>query len=506
MSSDEKRKTKKTRGLQYGRLFLRTYLSFGAVVVAFSLILGVLFMRLFEKANISEYQADLKQKTVNVATKCSQFYRENAQSKWITYLINLQDIEGMEVWIWTNADSSTPLWPHISEDPKRTRLGQGYVDAVLKAFEGEVVVNTGLNTTNNTTSILCAAPVLGREAGEERKSEIIGAAVLSTNVDAQRGFTDTGFRIIEVSIVIALIATFIIAIPVVGAITHPISRIRITAQTLADGDYTVKTGIDRRDEIGELASTVDLLAGKLSENEIERKNMDQTRMDFFANVSHELRTPITVVRAYAESLKDGVVTKQEKVQQYYDRMLSECINMERLVGDLLTLSKMQNPDFVIEKEPVDLRQVIMDLIRAGKTLADEKNVKILYSGCTTPCIMDADYGRLRQMFLVIIDNAIKFSSDGGKVVINVEKINGNIITSIKDEGVGMSEEELPFIFEKFYKSKLRQNAKGSGLGLAIAKQICIKHNGTINVTSEKGVGTCFTFVFPERQNVQTLRR
>ena len=180
--------------------------------------------------------------------------------------------------------------------------------------------------------------------------------------------------------------------------------------------------------------------------------------------------------------------------------------MERLVGDLLTLSKMQNPDFVIEKEPVDLRQVIMDLIRAGKTLADEKNVKILYSGCTTPCIMDADYGRLRQMFLVIIDNAIKFSSDGGKVVINVEKINGNIITSIKDEGVGMSEEELPFIFEKFYKSKLRQNAKGSGLGLAIAKQICIKHNGTINVTSEKGVGTCFTFVFPERQNVQTLRR
>ena len=109
------------------------------------------------------------------------------------------------------------------------------------------------------------------------------------------------------------------------------------------------------------------------------------------------------------------------------------------------------------------------------------------------------------MFLVIVDNAVKFSNEGGEVHINIERSGDNIIVSIRDEGVGISEEELPYIFEKFYKSKLRQNAKGSGLGLAIAKQICLKHNGTINVKSEVGKGTCFTFVFPRKPDMRAER-
>ncbi len=493
--------TEKNGKTGHGRLFLRTYLAFGAVIVAFAVILGAIFLRLFERANITEYQKNLIEQTERTSAKCTELLKNNSPKEWVNYLISLREIRQMEVWIWTNKASSEPLWPNISVDPDNTVLGTGYVEAVRKAFTGEVVVTTSYNASKNETAILCAVPVYGKT----EESGVVGAAVMSTNVDAQRGLTDTGSRVIMLSIVIALAVTFVIAIPVVRAITHPISRIRSTALTLAEGDYTAKTGLERRDEIGELASTIDFLSDKLAENEIERQNIEQTRRDFFANVSHELRTPLTVVRAYAESLKDGVVTKPEKVQQYYDRMLEECKSMERLVGDLLTLSKMQNPDFVIEKEPVDLKQVMMDMIRAAKALADEKGIRIKYTRCDGPCIIDADYGRLKQMFLVIVDNAVKFSNEGGEVHINIERSGDNIIVSIRDEGVGISEEELPYIFEKFYKSKLRQNAKGSGLGLAIAKQICLKHNGTINVKSEVGKGTCFTFVFPRKPDMRAER-
>ena len=154
--------------------------------------------------------------------------------------------------------------------------------------------------------------------------------------------------------VVGLAISFIIIIIFATELSLPIARMRSTALSLAAGDYHSKTGIKRNDELGDLAKTVDILSEKLLENEIQRKNLEQMRLDFFANVSHELRTPITVLRAYTETLIDGVVKDEEKVSQYYERMLAECKSMERLVGDLMLLSKMQNPDFAIDMEPVNL--------------------------------------------------------------------------------------------------------------------------------------------------------
>ena len=116
--------------------------------------------------------------------------------------------------------------------------------------------------------------------------------------------------------------------------------------------------------------------------------------------------------------------------------------------------------------------------------------------------MMGDYVRLRQMFLIIVDNAIKFSKKNSKIYITVE-CDRYISVSIRDEGVGISEEELPNIFEKFYKSKLRQNAKGSGLGLAIAREICLKHHGTVMVESTLGKGTSFLFTFPKMEEFKS---
>ena len=184
---------------------------------------------------------------------------------------------------------------------------------------------------------------------------------------------------------------------------------------------------------------------------------------------------------------------------------------------------MQNPDFQIEREPINLVQVFDDIDRSANALAKQKNLTVNRSCPKDVLLMYGDYDRIRQMFMVIIDNAVKFSNEGGEIDISIEEVDGRphskdcdpvgtkydmdgdiyeirdkkLVTKIRDHGVGISDQELPNIFDKFYKSKLRQNAKGSGLGLAIARQIAVKHGGTISVASKVGEGTQFTFEFAE---------
>lgn len=176
--------------------------------------------------------------------------------------------------------------------------------------------------------------------------------------------------------------------------------------------------------------------------------------------------------------------------------------MQRLVGDLLLLSKMQNPDFRLEKEPVSLVQIMEDLLRSASQLAAKKNLTIHFIQDgeehyqdTDDYLIMGDYDRLRQMFLVIIDNAVKFSKEGEEIVITMNHNEKQLFVSIRDNGIGIAKEDLPYIFEKFYKSKLRQNAKGSGLGLMIAREIAEKHGGKISVESQQNKGTTFYFSF-----------
>ena len=177
--------------------------------------------------------------------------------------------------------------------------------------------------------------------------------------------------------------------------------------------------------------------------------------------------------------------------------------MERLVGDLFILSKMQNPDFQIEKEPVSMIQIFGDVVRRGRILGKEKNIhfEITFPE-NEPCLILGDYDRLRQMLLIIVDNAVKFSKEDGIIEIMMERKQQEDKTVIlklliRDHGIGISKEQLPYIFEKFYTSKLRQNQNGTGLGLMIAKQIALRHDGDISVESQPDEGTTFTFEFTE---------
>lgn len=470
-------------------LFFRVYLYFGIILSVTAILIGVIFIRLYEQSSIKSYRSDLENQINSVCGRLSEFVEDRDYQSSSYYLEILSELI-RDVYIFSNPLANNPMDSRMTTVPLSQIEGLEYEfeEVLKKAFLGEKNNKSVYVKAYQSKMLIVGAPVV------DKHNDVIGAVLLINYLSAQNNIVNNGRRMIVNSVLVALLISFIIAIIFARNISHPITVMRRSALQLADGNYDYKIGLERKDEIGELAMSIDILANRLSENDQLRKNMEQMRMDFFANVSHELRTPITVLRGYTETLSDGIVTNPEKIQHYYDRMVSECKSMERLVGDLLILAKMQNPDFNIDKEPINLIQVFDDIERSAYAIAREKGIKIEIKKDNHCMMMMGDYDRLRQMFMVILDNAIKFSEKNSIIYINLKEMDKLIIT-IQDEGIGISEEELPFIFEKFYKSKLRQNAKGSGLGLMIAKQIALKHGGDIKVSSKLGKGTKFTFVF-----------
>jgi signal transduction histidine kinase len=325
----------------------------------------------------------------------------------------------------------------------------------------------------------------------ESGGEVIAVLLLHSPVEGMNEATSQGVGILALSILAALLLSVLLSVVLALAFTKPLKKMKNSAVLLAGGDYTAKTGVRQNDEIGELASAIDVLSERLDAARQEREKLDKLRRDFVANVSHELKTPVTVLRGSLEALCDEVVVDPAQVKNYHCQMFKESLFLQRLVNDLLDLSRLQNTDFQIEMQDINLCDVLGDAIRSAGQMALKKNIKIRLEQDRQMLMIHSDYGRLRQMFLIILDNAVKFSPQGEVVSVSLK----DRTVSIRDHGIGIREEDLPYIFDRFYKVNSEENKSGSGLGLAIAKQIADRHHIAVSVNSKMSEGTEFQFQF-----------
>lgn len=478
---------------------IRIYLSFAFVLVFTGILTGVIFINLYQKNYVRSYTQLLTKQGKTIAKRVARFeYNKNRTQfqKYSVYMDELEQAEKTDIWIVSNKNSMNPLDEdytnaEISEDTVTDKMN----DVMEKAYNGRISSNSAYDKTYGMVILYVAVPIK-----KIRTSEICGAVLLVSMVDRQTMGIKEGKSLISISVFISAFISIILGIGLSRYLSRPLEKIGKDITIIASGNYSGIKVKKPKSQIGKLETNLDDLSKRLEKARVERENQEQLRMDFFANVSHELRTPITVMRGYAETLNDGVVSDEKVVSDVYQKMLSECRGMERLVGDLFILSKMQNPDFHIEKEPVSIRQIFGDVIRGAREIGKSKNISIIQKLTVDeedPCLVLGDYERLRQMFMVIIDNAVKFSNQNGEVIVAIGKEKSRIQISIQDFGIGISKDAQQYIFEKFYKSKLKQNQKGTGLGLMIAKQIALRHGSDIQVESELGKGTRFSFEFEE---------
>lgn len=473
------------------------------MLVMFSFLIGITFFVIYSKYMISSVADRLHIQAVNIANKIEEYDKNKDYKNGLRFIGILQDVYTSkdqkyntdDFWIISNKNGKYKLNENL-ENIKLdiSILSLDMQESISKVFEGETITEIEDMDLYGAKMMSVMVPIKNSD------NNVIGAVIINSPVTKLDETTNFGVRLMFFSILIGVVLVFVISIFVVRNLIKPIIKMKEQIDVLSKGDYNLNEIVTPANELGDLENNIIILSDTLRKGEEKQKNLDRMKNDFFANISHELKTPITVIRAYTESFLDNVIEESEK-NKYYSKILNECKTLQRLIFDLTTLSKLQNSDFDIDKEKIELLEMFDDLIQNMNVIAKSKNIEIILNDIDYNCeniYINADYVRLKQMFLIIIDNAIKFSYENSKIEINIEN-KKNLIVRIIDYGIGIDRNDIEFIFDKFYKSSLEQNEAGSGLGLAIAKQIANRHNIDILVDSEKGIRTEFTFIFNDER-------
>lgn len=223
----------------------------------------------------------------------------------------------------------------------------------------------------------------------------------------------------------------------------------------------------------------------------EMERLEAMRREYVANVSHELRTPLTAVRGLLEPLADGMVKDEEDRQRYYRIMLHEVLRLSRLITDMMTLSRLQSGTEYMEVVRVDLNTLIRDIASGYSGTAHQKGIELVVDSPEPVPDAMTDPDRIEQVLIILIDNAMRYTPEGGTITIGMRNAKESIVLTVTDTGCGISEADLPHIFERFYKVDKSRGEGGTGLGLSIAQFIMEKLGESIRVKSELGKGTSF---------------
>lgn len=293
-------------------------------------------------------------------------------------------------------------------------------------------------------------------------------------------------QLIIVSIIVVILS-LIIGYFISKSISKPIVKMNEKAKKLANGNYDFTFDNNSNIyEIDELANTLNYAKKELAET-------DELRRDLLANVSHDLKTPLTMIKGYAEMIRDLNSDNIEKRNANLNVIIEESERLNILVNDLLTLSKIQANKDVLEKEDFDIVELINNIIKRYSIYKDTEGY-IFEVNTPDRVIVNADKKKIEQVIYNLINNAINYTGDDNRVIINV-LVDKNIRVEIKDTGKGIKKEDLPHIWDKYYhsKKKHKRNVIGTGIGLSIVKTILESHNFKYGVESKRNKGTTFYF-------------
>lgn len=284
----------------------------------------------------------------------------------------------------------------------------------------------------------------------------------------------------------------------IQSIVKPVMQINEAAQKFAHGDFS--TRIDSHhynDEISELGETINYMASELSE-------ADRVKNDFISTISHELRTPLTAINGWGETLLQVGDTDPTLLSKGMQVIIDESGRLTGIVEELLDFSRMQSGKLSMRLEKIDVLAELDDAVFVFRERALREGIELIYNVPHLPAPMNGDANRIKQVFVNILDNAFKYTEQGGKVIVVANIIDTTLEIMVGDTGCGIPEEDLPHVTEKFYRSCV--SARGSGIGLAVVDEIIKLHHGTLKINSVVGEGTTVSVLLPIEPVVLTDER
>ncbi len=349
-------------------------------------------------------------------------------------------------------------------DPDRTHLGQQVPVRALKSAGLPIQVG-------------------GRTVGW-----LVATSALSLFNPLEQQYIRSVQRAILIAALAAAAIAFLLGSLFLRHVIAPLRRLDEAARRLAHGDLTQRVPVHARDELGRLAETFNEMAARLQRSEELRRRMIQ-------DIAHELRTPLTVIQGNLQAILDGVF---EPTPETIASIHEESLLLSRLIHDLRELSLAEAGELPLHKQRVDLRKIVQQAATVIQPRLEAKGIELRVELPEGPLLADVDPQRIRQVLLNLLSNAERHTPEGGHIAVKAERQGGEAQVSVADSGPGIPPEDLPYVFERFWRGdKSRTRASGgTGLGLAIAKQLVEAHDGHIGVESVPGQGATFHFALP----------
>ncbi|MBE2201834.1 MAG: HAMP domain-containing protein [Anaerolinea sp.] len=304
-----------------------------------------------------------------------------------------------------------------------------------------------------------------------------------------------------VLLLFAVIIATSFGIFVAATVTDGLRQLAHTAQQLAAGDLTARVAVSGRDEVAQVAESFNEMAAQLQQAARQREELDRLRRDLIAWTSHDLRTPLTSIRAMVEALHDGVVTDPVTVQRYYHTIRSDVIALNVLIDDLFELAQLDTGGLVIEKSVHDLGDLLSDALESFRALAQQRGITVdgYVAADVRPLPLNA--AKISRVLANLLSNALRYTPAQGHVQVRVARSGVGVQVTVQDSGPGFNEDDLPRVFEQFYRGEQARSRAtgGAGLGLAIARGIVEAHHGRIWAENAAGGGAVVGFELPLTQ-------
>ncbi len=344
----------------------------------------------------------------------------------------------------------------------------------------------------NTQNIFSAAPILNKDILQGYVYIILASEEQMAVVSDLRG--SYMFKLGKQMAWITLLGAMLLGLLAIWFLTRNLRGIVETVQRFKEGDYSARITPENSGDLVVLADTFNGMADQIVENIDQLKSVENLRRELIANVSHDLRTPLTIMQGYIETMqmKNETLTIIER-EKYLKTVLNSSQRLSKLIAQLFEYSKLEAKQIVPEKEPFYIGELAQDVFAKYQILTQEKNIDLSLDMPNKLPMVFADLGLVERVIQNLMDNAIKFTPNNGKITLKISPLNHNVEIKIADNGPGISKEDQIHIFERHRKGEV---SSGAGLGLAIAQKILKLHNATIRVQSQLNEGTAFMFQLP----------
>ena len=348
--------------------------------------------------------------------------------------------------------------------------------------------------TYGTLDGLLSEPLLTVAYPLKAGNQIVGAVLVGSSMAELEATIVEMYRLTMLAIGMTAIVAGILIYMSSKSISRPLRQMNEAARVIAGGDFEKRISVKTRDEVGQLAESFNHMAESLQEQE-------QIRRAFIANLSHDIRSPLTSMRGFLAAIDDGTVPP-EKLHYYIGIVMDESDRLIKLANNLLDVSLLQETSLILTS--FDINELIRKTILSFEPQATAKNLSLHCRFAHEADIIRADYDKIQRVIYNLVDNAVKFVPEEGEIIVETSLDDTAIYVSVQDNGRGIAPEDMPQIFERFFKGDPSRNEykKGSGLGLSIVKEIIRAHGGQVTVKSalgeegEAGSGCLFTFSIP----------